>query len=579
MESLKKLIERRGSDFWKMTVDSINEAVVIVTTDRRIAYLNRKAESLLSRRFEDVIGVPCTEAITCPNCESRCRLYEDGEVENHPVTILREGDSRPRTFLKTARTLKDEHGRVIGGVETLKDISIEVRERHEKERHIRMLAMEKERAATLLDSLNEGVFVVDQDLSVREWSTRMAEISGWNAEDVRGRHLFDVFQIACPVNVEGAPTSLDLADRSYRWDIRTKSGRQRPVDVAFRALRGSDGDLMGVTCDLLQFYEEMRAVESTYGFHGMIGRSKCIREVYRRIEIAADTDATVLITGESGTGKELVARAIHAMSPRRGSPYYAVNCATLTGGLLSSELFGHERGAFTGAFRQKQGRLESAGEGTLLLDEIGEMPMEHQAMLLRVLETREFERVGGTTPIRVRARLIASTNRDLAAAVANGTFRDDLHYRIKVFPIHVPPLRERREDIELLARYFLQRSGAAMQGRPKSFASETMDLLVRHAWPGNVRELKHLVEYLQLVAGSVIHPEDLPSEFRQDSPTTSNGAVRFEQDLFDIENEGLRVREALRRARGRRSEAAELLGIDRTTLWRKIHRLGIDPRG
>jgi formate hydrogenlyase transcriptional activator len=233
---------------------------------------------------------------------------------------------------------------------------------------------------------------------------------------------------------------------------------------------------------------------SEQGFEEIVGRSSGIRAVLRNIELVAPTDATVLIYGETGTGKELVARAIHERSPRSSKPFVKLNCAAIPTGLLESELFGHEKGAYTGAIMQRIGRFESANHGTAFLDEIGEISLELQPKLLRVLQEREFERLGSARTIKTDARLIAATNRNLAACVQEGTFRADLFYRLNIFPIHVPALRERREDIPLLVRHFAQQCAHRMNRAIDAIASETMEALVRHPWPGNIRELQNVIE-------------------------------------------------------------------------------------
>ncbi|MSP62910.1 MAG: sigma-54-dependent Fis family transcriptional regulator [Myxococcales bacterium] len=243
----------------------------------------------------------------------------------------------------------------------------------------------------------------------------------------------------------------------------------------------------------------------------MLGRSEPMKRLFHVVERTADTDATVLITGESGTGKELVARALHDLSRRRAAPFIAVNCAALAEPLLESELFGHERGAFTGAIKTKVGRLEQADGGTILLDEIGEMSPGLQTKLLRALEEREFHRVGGTEVLRVDLRVIAATNRDLPKAIALGLFREDLYYRLNVVTIRTPPLRERMEDLPLLAELFLVEKCADLGVPPKRFAPEALDLLAAHAFPGNVRELENLIERTAVLCdGDVVRPDDLP---------------------------------------------------------------------
>src|SRR6201987_5262032 len=257
-----------------------------------------------------------------------------------------------------------------------------------------------------------------------------------------------------------------------------------PAAAGFPHVNGLDAD---------QFYFEPE-ISSEHCFENIVGQSPALRKVLEHVAIVAPTDSTVLLHGETGTGKELVARAIHNLSSRRDRPYVRMNCAAIPSGLLESELFGHERGAFTGALMQRKGRFELADRGTLLLDEIGDISLDLQPKLLRALQEREFERLGSTKTIRVDVRLIAATHRDLQAMIRNNQFREDLFYRLNVCPIEIPPLRERREDIPLLVHYFVLRLSRQMQKRIKSVPKEAMEVLVNHDWPGNIRELEKSLE-------------------------------------------------------------------------------------
>ena len=241
-------------------------------------------------------------------------------------------------------------------------------------------------------------------------------------------------------------------------------------------------------------------IRSEMNFDEIVGESPSLRSVLKQVETVAPTDSTVLIQGETGTGKELIARAIHNLSPRREHTFVKVNCAAIPAGLLESELFGHERGAFTGAIAQRLGRFELANGGTIFLDEVGDIPLELQPKLLRVLQEQEFERLGSTRTIRVDVRLVAATNRDLAEMVAARTFRNDLYYRLHVFPLVVPPLRERQEDIPALVRYFVQKYARRMNRAVETIPTETLDVLVHYAWPGNIRELENLIERAVIVS-------------------------------------------------------------------------------
>lgn len=312
-------------------------------------------------------------------------------------------------------------------------------------------------------------------------------------------------------------------------------------------------------------------IQSEYNFEEIVGESHSLKNVLEQVRTVAPTDSTVLILGETGTGKELIARAIHNLSHRRDRTLVKLNCAAIPTGLLESELFGHEKGAFTGAIAQKVGRLELANKGTLLLDEIGDIPLELQPKLLRVLQDQEFERLGGTRTIRVDVRLVVATNRDLARMVSNATFREDLFYRLNVFPIHVPPLREREGDIPMLVHFFVNKHAQRMGRHIERIPAETMAALSRWRWPGNVRELENIIERAVILSpGPVLH---VPLSELRPSPTVVAGDDSKVEPLSATEREA--ILQALREAKGVVSSAASKLRMKRTTLNSRMRKLGI----
>jgi DNA-binding NtrC family response regulator len=314
-----------------------------------------------------------------------------------------------------------------------------------------------------------------------------------------------------------------------------------------------------------------RKLEQVDDFKDIIGNSTAIKKVLADVSRIARSDATVLIRGESGTGKELVARAIHQASPRATGPFLAVNCTSLPETLLESELFGHERGAFTGAVARRLGRFELADHGTIFLDEIGDITLPIQAKLLRVLETRTFQRLGGEKDIKVDIRVLTATNRNLEAKVKDGTFREDLFYRLNVIPVTIPPLRERRDDILMLTEFFIEKYNRKNSKAVRGVTPQAKDLLLRHSWPGNVRELENLIERaIVLSSGDVIDVADI-------DPFVQNHAenpTAFDTLTLD-ELEKRAIAEALKRTNGSLIEASELLGIHRNTLRLKIQKYGI----
>ena len=321
-------------------------------------------------------------------------------------------------------------------------------------------------------------------------------------------------------------------------------------------------------------------LEERYRIDGLVGRSPVMRDLFQLLEIVAATSSTVLITGETGTGKELAARAIHHNSARRANRFVALNCSAIPETLLEAELFGHVRGAFTGAIGTRQGRLEQAHKGTLFLDEIGTMSPALQAKLLRVLQEREFERVGDSHTVRIDVRVIAATHSDLDRMVADSTFREDLFYRLNVLPVRLPPLRERREDIPLLVQHFLQRLAADAGRAPMTVTQDALRRLMAYRWPGNVRQLENVVERAVAFSQgrSSIDVADLPAEIQNEAAAADGNEGWLPEDGIDFERyiEGIElslIRRSLERTRGNKRQAARLLNLKRTTLIEKLKRL------
>jgi len=324
-------------------------------------------------------------------------------------------------------------------------------------------------------------------------------------------------------------------------------------------------------------------VDRNFGFDNIVGKSKGMKEIFKLVKQVAETRSTVLIMGESGTGKELISKAIHYHSPRKNHPFVTINCAAIPETLIESELFGHEKGAFTNAIEKKLGRFEVAHQGTLFLDEIGELSLMTQAKILRFLEEKEFNRVGGSKTIKVDVRLITATNKDLPQLTKKGQFREDLYYRINVVPIILPPLRERQEDIPLLIDHFIKKFSEENQKNVKGINKEASELMMSYEWPGNVRELENLIErVMALTNNECIQAEELPLPVVNQSKTNGlresvlSGQISFSKAEEEFEREI--IMDALRRAHFVQSHAAEILGISRRILKYKMDKLGIQQQ-
>ncbi len=393
---------------------------------------------------------------------------------------------------------------------------------------------------------------------------RMPKKSGLEAlEEIKA------FNPAIPILIMTAFSDIEAAVAAIKagaYDYLTK-----PLD--FEKLRVSLRNVIAYT-SLQQENSNLRGSLSTVlGAEGIIGQSEPMRQVLSMVRTIAPSDATVLITGESGTGKELIAKAIHRSSSRAEGPYVAFNCAAITESLMESELFGHEKGAFTGADRRREGRFAQADKGTLFLDEIGEMPLLMQAKLLRVIQEREVQPVGSDKILHIDVRIIAATNRDLAEEVSRGRFREDLFYRLNVVTLDLPPLRDRPEDIAPLAQHFLERFAEKNGKQVKGFTPAAMDKLIRYGWPGNVRELENVIERaVVLLLGERVSERELPAHIAAvssggESATAPDGAT-----LRELERAA--IMQTLTRTGGNKSEAAKILGITRKTLHTKLQQYG-----
>jgi len=444
------------------------------------------------------------------------------------------------------------------------------------------------------------ILIVDDDIVVRDSLRKWFESEGFEvsiapgaaaALEMLSRQRFDLALVDIKMpGVDGIELQAKLREIDASMPVIIMTGFAS-VETAVRALKNGAYDYITKPFDpdelvhlVNKAISHKRAerevsrlkenLDEIFPETRLIGQSPAMKRVIELVETVAPTDATVLITGESGTGKEVVARAIHALSPRRYNPMVVIHCGALTESLLESELFGHERGAFTGAQARKKGKFEVADGGTVFLDEISDISLRVQTDLLRVLQEKEIVRVGDTMPVKVDFRAIAATNKSLERLVEERLFRPDLYYRLNVFAINIPPLRERKEDTPLLAAHFLEKFARQMNRPPQRLAPETLDLLMRYDWPGNVRELENAIERALLMRREGdLKPEDFPFQLHPAGPAVATG-----QRLEDIEK--AHIERVLAETRWNLSKAARILDIDRTTLYNKIRKYGLrEPAG
>jgi len=421
---------------------------------------------------------------------------------------------------------------------------------------------------------DRAVFAVDSQRRIVWWSAGAEALLGFKADEVLGENCLTANRCAhCMVGcgiaehgaIEGVPLSLFRADGGL---VRVRKTAQAFFDEDGNFRGGLE--VLSADTEAPSGSQLLSAPAAPPTFHGLMSDDDTMRRVFQVIRNVAETSANTLVRGESGTGKELVARALHHESDRAAGPFVAINCAALTPSLMESELFGHVRGAFTGASRDRQGIFEQADGGTLFLDEVAELPLDLQAKLLRVIEQRVVVRVGASARVPVDVRLVSATHRSLRAEVGAGRFREDLMYRLRVVPIFLPPLRERRGDVELLLWHFIGQLNIGGTRVVDRIAPDVMRLLLDHHWPGNVRELKNVVEYAFAVGrGPELCRAELPPEFRE--AARPQGKVKG----FALGDEKARIEAALRASGGHLGKTAEMLGISRPTLWRKRRKYGL----
>jgi PAS domain S-box-containing protein len=426
----------------------------------------------------------------------------------------------------------------------------------------------KHTSEVILDHLADGIIAHDTQRHITWFNSAAERITGYDRHEVIGNDCDQVFSGGfCGGKCPFCNDTPDFDNLNYPLKITTKDGHQKRVEMSVVAMRNESGDFQGVLAsfhDITEVTQLRRQLKNVQSFHGIIGSDDKMQMIYELIGDLAVSDCPVVVQGESGTGKELIAGAIHGESRRVGRPFVTVNCGALPEGILESELFGHVRGAFTGAVRDKKGRFELADGGTIFLDEVGELSPNMQVKLLRVLQEGTFDRVGGEKPARVDVRVISATNRDLREMVRKGKFREDLYYRLCVVPVNLPPLRERRNDIPLLINHFIERAGKDIDRPIKGIAPDAMHCLIDYQWPGNIRELQNAIQYAFVKCKTeMLQTEHLPPEILSHAAQAQTTIVRSRGKL-----DFAQVKDALQKTNGNKVKTAQILGVGRATLYR-----------
>jgi PAS domain S-box-containing protein len=573
--------------------ESSPDAIVVTDRDGRIATANAQVERMFGYSREDLVGQSIEVLI--PERFREIHPAHRNSYNAHPQTRpmglglelygrRKEGSEFPVDIMLSS--VETAEGRVVLSV--IRDIS-------PKKKAEEALRQSEQQLRSLFQFSPDAIVVSDGEGRIADINAQVEKFFGYDRSELLGQ----------PIEIL-VPERFRLTHPRHRHDYsqqprtrpmgaglelygRRKDGSEFPVDIMLGPVETAEGRLvLSVIRDLSQKREAEEALrrseqekryleeelQTEHHFEEIVGESSGLKRVLKQVETVAATDATVLILGETGTGKELIARAIHDLSPRRDRAFVKLNCSAIPSGLLESELFGHEKGAFTGAIAQKIGRLELAHQGTFFLDEVGDLPSELQPKILRALQEKEFERVGGTRTIPVNVRLVAATNRDLAKMVSDGEFRSDLYYRLRVFPVTVPPLRERREDIPLLVRYFVSNHSRRMGRRIETIPADAMQMLMKWHWPGNVRELENFIERSVILSQGPVLRAPL-GELK----VAEERVGLADPNLETAEREHiLRILRECKGMIGGSKGAAERLGLKRTTLNSKIKKLGIQRR-
>jgi PAS domain S-box-containing protein len=545
----------------------VADGVFTVNEGGKITSFNRAAEKITGWSDEDVLGKTCSEVLVpgvySKSCARTTCMQEKRTIVDRELFIIgKDGYSIPVSV--SAAPFLDHQGKVLGGVESFRDNTSRLQ------------------TALILNSIADGVFTVDRDWRITSFNLAAELITGWSRESAIGQFCSDVFHSSiCGKNcaiAESLYTGKPVSNRSIT--IQEFRGDCASVSISAAPLLDQDGNVVGgveTFRDLSVEISLRQQLMKNFTFDEIISKSPSMQRLFQILPDISRSKSNVLILGESGTGKELIARAIYNASTRNEAPFVIVNCGALPETLLESELFGYKAGAFTDARKDKAGRFAAAEGGTLFLDEIGDIPQAVQVKLLRVLQNKVYEPLGSNAPVKADVRILAATNRDLSALVQEGTFRDDLFYRLNVVNILLPPLRDRIEDIPLLIDHFVNKFRAEKQKDIVGVSDEVLNILMRHDYPGNIRELENIIEYgFILCPGGYIQTSHLPDSISADRKPAGQTHITGGKGMTLDELEKQAILLSLERNDWKKMKTCRELGISKDTLRRKLHSYGLD---
>lgn len=559
------------------------DGIIVLNTDKKIIVFNEAACRITGYEEQQILSNDINILISELKDEQSYILQSIKSEEIFTNISLTLNCANNKTLQVTASitpVVQPSHG-IIGVVIVFRDTNETLTLYAELQKKNKEIIEEKNKLEAIFRSRLEGTCTIDMNGVITSFNHAAENITGYSEKDVMGKEYWEVI-------LPGANKESSYFKSIFSEDIQT---RQREFllsrnDNSKMLVRGNSAPLIDASGyiigavlsfqDISELKNLSNHLEERFHFNNIIGRSKAMQDVYNLMENVIKTDSTVLITGESGTGKEMVARAIHLNSERKSEPFIVINCSAFAETLLESELFGHEKGAFTGAIRRKPGRFELAGEGSIFLDEIGDIALPVQVKLLRVLENKQFERVGGTDTLDLKARIITATHRNLEVEIAEGRFREDLFYRINVIDIHLPPLIKRYGDIPSLVHYFMLKFKKKFNKDITDISPNAMQVINNHGWPGNIRELENVIEHAFVVcSGKIIETEHLPAKLWKMIEKIMFDEKENKQKSLLGNAEKQIIKETLLKFNGNRSETARVLGIDKTTLWRKMKKFGL----
>jgi sigma-54 dependent transcriptional regulator, acetoin dehydrogenase operon transcriptional activator AcoR len=560
----------------------IPDGISVIGSDLNIIVFNEAASRISGYEEDDLIGKNCGILFRAHTEDMKYikESLEENRVFANIAINITDIKGNKKNVLSSITPITKENS-VLSVVFVFRDTNEMLTLTDELAEKTLELIDQKNKLDAIFNSNIEGTFTIDNDWNVTSFNKSAETITGFKRSEALGKKCWDIFNSAICRNGCHMEQTIHKGKPMIgnELEILNKDGRKIPIRVNSGSLLNNKMENIGAVetfIDISEVKNLSAHLDEFYKFENIVGRNKEISQVFASLESVSQTDSSVLITGESGTGKELAARAIHLKSSRKKMPFIAVNCSAYVETLIESELFGHEKGSFTGAVKTRIGKFELAQGGTLFLDEIGDLSLSVQTKLLRVLETREFERVGGNKIIKLNARIIVATNKNLSEAIATGRFREDLFYRINIINIHMPALRKRFDDLPLLIKHFIEVFNNKFNKKVKQLSAPVYDILSEYDWPGNIRELENVIEHCYVMcSGDVIDMECLPKRLREQKYKIKSHMENSSGDYLKNAERELII-STLEKCNHNRTKAAKELNINTSTLWRKMKKLSIE---